>query len=78
MAAGTLAPKAGVPPTVGANAKVPDPVFAWTPPKLKPPVDGALGALKLKPELGAADPNADPVELAEKTNENLKKIRQPA
>lgn len=58
-----LAPKAGLPEAVGANANVFAPVFAWVPPKLKFPALGAPGAPKLNPELGAADPNAGPVEV---------------
>ena len=53
-----LAPNAGGPPPLGANAKLFVPVVACAAPKLKPPVDGgALGAPKLKPALGVADPN---------------------
>ena len=58
MAAGTpLPPKAGGAPPLGANAKLLVPVVACAVPKLKPPVDGALGAPKLKPALDVEDPN---------------------
>ena len=62
-----LAPNAGVPPPLGANAKVLDPALACAAPKLKPPAAGALGAPKAKPVLGPEEPNVDPAALAENT-----------